>query len=247
MGNDGKNEIGSQIYVSKDHRLQRLWEEFDSRFDEGRYFIPPTSELIEYYLDIIMSEQKNLNITRDMRFFRARINERKNPMGSKDLKAPPKEVAKFGRLNVSNIPVLYMAEQLDTAILEVQPYLEANVAIAKCVAKKGLRVLDLTIESEDDKSIHNFRRMIGQLFSKPYKPNEKERNYLPTQYLAEYIKNQGFDSVKYLSALHEGGINVCIFEPANFTVQYQKEVVIETVDVDWREKKVDEKGGASND
>lgn len=243
MVNSGKSEAKTQIYVSKDHKFQKLWEEFDSRFDEGRYFIPPTSELIKHYFDFIMSEQKSRNLTRGMKFFRARINDGKNPMGSKDLEAPPKEVAKFGRLNVSHIPVLYMAEQFKTAIQEVQPHREANVAIAVCTAKKDLHVLDLTIAGDNKNSFHDFRRMIGQLFSKPHKPNEKERNYLPTQYLAEYIKNKGYDGVKYLSTLHEGGINICIFEPDNFTVQYQKEVVIGKVDIDWREKKVDEKGG----
>jgi hypothetical protein len=42
--------------------------------------------------------------------------------------------------------------------------------------------------------------------------NEDEIEYLPTQYLAEYIKKSGFDGIKYDSSLSEGGINVALFD-----------------------------------
>jgi hypothetical protein len=47
--------------------------------------------------------------------------------------------------------------------------------------------------------------------AKPLRRQDNELDYLPTQYLCEYIKSLGYDGVEYGSSLHEEGINLVIF------------------------------------
>lgn len=97
-----------------------------------------------------------------------------------------------------------------------------------------LKVLDLTRGSNDNTRTNNFRKLLGKLFSKPYSPHESERSYIPTQYLAEYIKNNGFDGVQYLSSLNSEGINICIFIPEKINVEYKKEVIVMKSIIEYR-------------
>jgi hypothetical protein len=41
---------------------------------------------------------------------------------------------------------------------------------------------------------------------------ENELDYLPSQYLCEFIKSIGFDGVEYRSSLYEGGFNIALFD-----------------------------------
>ena len=47
------------------------------------------------------------------------------------------------------------------------------------------------------------------MFAKPY--NGDATKYLPTQYIAEHIKNMGFDGLRFRSSLHKKGINIVLF------------------------------------
>lgn len=50
-------------------------------------------------------------------------------------------------------------------------------------------------------------------FPKPY--NGQQEEYLPTQYLAETIKNMGFDGIRFKSSLNANGINIVLFDEKN--------------------------------
>jgi hypothetical protein len=47
--------------------------------------------------------------------------------------------------------------------------------------------------------------------SKPNLESEKELDYLPTQYLAEYIKVLWYDWILYSSSLHPDWYNLALF------------------------------------
>jgi hypothetical protein len=53
---------------------------------------------------------------------------------------------------------------------------------------------------------------INQAFSKPVAPNDSHLRYLPTQYLAERLKAEGYDGIAYRSALSSDGHNVALFD-----------------------------------
>jgi hypothetical protein len=53
---------------------------------------------------------------------------------------------------------------------------------------------------------------IAAEIAKPLRRSDSPLEYLPTQYIAEFIKSQGFDGVEYASSLKQGGCNLAIFD-----------------------------------
>ena len=53
--------------------------------------------------------------------------------------------------------------------------------------------------------------MLGLILSKPVDKNKTPLEYLPTQYLCEFIKNRGFEGVLYKSFLGSGH-NIVLFD-----------------------------------
>jgi len=54
-------------------------------------------------------------------------------------------------------------------------------------------------------------KLISQEIAKPLRRHDSELDYLPTQYISDYIKSQGFDGVEYMSTMREGGFNLAVF------------------------------------
>jgi hypothetical protein len=52
--------------------------------------------------------------------------------------------------------------------------------------------------------------------AKPLRRSDSPIEYLPTQYISEFIKSQSYDGVEYASTLREGGYNVAIFDETLF-------------------------------
>lgn len=64
---------------------------------------------------------------------------------------------------------------------------------------------------ESNSYINGGYNTIGEMFSRPY--NGDTYKYLPTQYIAEEIKNMGFDGLRFKSSLNKNGYNVVLFNP----------------------------------
>lgn len=210
---DAEYGIPAIIYAATNKDLEAKWDLFKRRFEKNRFFIPAEDELISEYLHQIVFGDEPRKIASGETFYRARINENpEKPFEINDLKAPPKEVANYGRLNPKNIPYLYMSEDATTVLAEVRPYIGATVEIAKCALLREIKIIDLTKSDNDDERTNNFRKKLSELFSVPYSPRDTEKEYLPTQFIAEYIKENGFDGVMYKSAVNKGGVNICLFD-----------------------------------
>ena len=52
----------------------------------------------------------------------------------------------------------------------------------------------------------------GIALSTPLRSFDSVREYLPTQYLCEYVKSLDIDGVEYASAMNKGGTNYAIFD-----------------------------------
>jgi len=84
---------------------------------------------------------------------------------------------------------------------------------------KSLKVLDLTKHFQEDVhkgndgfELHykNIMAVISDAFKTPNYDEPLE--YVPTQYIAEYIKEiHSYDAIKYWSSLKKGGKNIVIF------------------------------------
>jgi len=57
--------------------------------------------------------------------------------------------------------------------------------------------------------------MIGREIAKPLR-NDNLLDYLPTQYVSEYIKSKGYEGIEYRSTLDKDGINIAVFDQELF-------------------------------
>lgn len=220
----------ASIYVATNDDVEAQWKIFKDSFESNRFFNLSDNVFISEYLDQIVNKDEPTILRAGELYYRARINKNsKLPFKIKDLEAPSKEFANYGRLNPKNIPYLYMSEDEMTVLAEVRPYIGANVVIAECKLLEDVKIIDLTI-NDKNKRTNNFRKKISNLFSVPYSPQDTEREYLPTQYIAEYIKEMKFDGVKYKSAVKKGGYNICLFDVKLVEILGLKEKKIEGIE-----------------
>jgi hypothetical protein len=137
----------------------------------------------------------------------------KNP--SAELSAPPKERTRVGRMNVEYIPAFYGAFSQETAVAEVRPSIGDQIAVGEFVLQKKIKVFDFTVfsklagEKRREAFGHTRYDFITQMedeISKPILPYEKQREYIATQIVAEYLKEYfECDAVIYRSSMHKDG------------------------------------------
>lgn len=141
--------------------------------------------------------------------------------GSRDSTAPEPNKVTNGRANPDHIRYLYVCEDDNTPVYEVRPVIGDQVSVARFRLNREVKLYDLTspkqsFEDRSFKSIEEYESAklfsaIGDMFSRPF--NGDPAKYIATQFLAEEIKNMGFDGLRFNSSLNIGGINVVLFDP----------------------------------
>ena len=157
--------------------------------------------------------------------------------------APSPEKASGGRINAPGIPVLYAALEKATAVSEVCPEKGARVTVATVRIKSPIRLVDLTsvptipnpfAYGEDSLSEmisrNAFLRCLNHALSTPVRKDDAEIEYVPTQYVAEVIKDANYDGILYTSSLSTGGKNIVLFDPSVAEIESSTELV-EVTDV----------------
>ena len=127
-----------------------------------------------------------------------------------ELGAPPRERTSAGRMNVEFIPAFYAAFSELTAVAEIRPSIEEQVAIGRFSLARDIRVFDFTafseVTGENWKEVVSHTRydFIDQMvdeISRPLIASERQRHYISTQIVAEYLKEYfDCDAVIYRSA-----------------------------------------------
>lgn len=176
-------------------------------------------------------------------WYRARIAKEGVPFGADEMGAPPKMLAGQGRANPAGIPYLYLASNGETAVAEVRPHPGETVCLAAFKLLANLKIADLRKPRAsispfqfDDSDLPTLRgdveflENLGEELTRPVVPTAAAINYIPSQYLCEFIKKQGFDGVAYKSSI-ESGMNLALFNPDIDAPTDIQTVVIESVSV----------------
>lgn len=191
--------------------------------------------LRKYCLDI----SKRIPIS-EQRFYRGRIAKDQIGFTPSEMGAPPKEFASNGRANSDGISRLYLTDNKETTFHEIRAAEYDYVSIGTFKQLKEINVVDL-------KQIHKISPFgvdvdctalainrehllkINQEMSKPMRRGDSPLDYLPTQYICDFImsiKNEDgspmFDGIEYQSAMHSRGSNLAIFNPENFKCTYSR-------------------------
>jgi len=231
----------------------QLWREVSSEWDnlkrslthDWRFFHNGklVAETVERLLDPWVEILESPLTSRSWR--RARIQEsRDSPFDQDAMGAPPSHKARAGRANPPGIPHLYVASDEATAVAEVcaEPGEWLTVATVE-IPPDRLRVLDLTrdvriVDPFAHGDLHQalmlreLLQIISYELSRPVRPSDHEIDYVGTQFISEYFRNEGFSGIVYPSAM-ASGINAVFFDPAIATIAgcVQRMVWAKSVDV----------------
>lgn len=158
-------------------------------------------------------------------WFRARILVDKEPYLIEQMGAPPNRLTGHGRANPPGIPYLYLGSSPETAVSEIRPHTGELACVADFVAP-DLRAVDLRNPRisvspfilADANEIGQLRadlpflERLGDELTRPVLPHGAAIDYIPSQYLCEFIKKNGFDGVVYRSSVSDG-MNLALFKP----------------------------------
>lgn len=159
-------------------------------------------------------------------FYRARISGGSG-FGKEEMGAPPIGKATAGRANPMGISYLYLASDSKTAVSEIRAGALEYITVAEFELLEDIKIIDF--EKIDKISpffdgidiirlgINNsLLKIISEEISKPLGGEGRALDYLPTQYISDYIKSIGeWQGIKYKSTLGEG-YNLAIFDEKLF-------------------------------
>lgn len=186
-------------------------------------------------------------ITRGKLYYRARISKNKDGYPKDQLGAPPQEIASSGRANPQGISYLYLSEEVNTTLYEVRASLLDYVSIGTFKLNEDINVVNLDFDKYDlleinkNELLEDFIKyryfLIGlkESISKSKRPNDSELDYLPIQYITEFIKSLGYEGIYFSSTLHDTGKNLVIFQPELFDIKDLKMVDITSVNIGYDE------------
>ena len=226
----GISELFDNDFLQKNSLLKtNNWDDFVNEIKTKNRFHSKliNFDILEKYCTFIRKIYKAGSI-----FYRARISD-SNGFGPNDMGAPPADKSSEGRANARGITCLYLSDDMQTTLHEVRAGVLDYVSIGKFILKKDIVVVNLRAIStispftEGLKSnIHAVNKphlqKINDEISKTLRRNDSTLDYIPTQYIVDFIKSiehKGifeYQGIEYNSTTHKDGYNLAIFYPKLF-------------------------------
>jgi len=160
---------------------------------------------------------------------------------------PPIDLISNGRANPVGIPCLYVASDIETAIAEIRPNKGEMVCVAEFESDKTIQFADLRyprktispflLSKEQIKLLRRYMEYLCRLSEEltlPISPKSAHLEYLPSQYLCEFIKHCEFDGLIYKSAMGTG-VNYAIFNDAKVTGINVQQYRIDEISIGYSE------------
>jgi hypothetical protein len=243
----GDQDFAVGRYIPKEGEggvLLEKWHEFRSELMRRNRFFPkrrPNLRRLRELLAYLLAPA--CECLRVM--FRARILDGEKPYLAEQMGAPPAAVALHGRANPAGIPYLYLASDPETAVSELRPHTGDRACVADFALPSKLKLVDLRdpkgtvspFAMPDESKIVLLRRdlaflnELGHELTRPVGSRGAQIQYLPSQYLCEFIKSCRFNGVMYKSSVGPG-VNVALFDPGIATVGQVRQYSVTRVSVD---------------
>ena len=199
---------------------------------------------IKYDLDIykyIFSTHIR-KIEEGSQFYRSRLNEKgtDTPFAKELMGAPPKESAYAGRANPEGIPFLYLCSDPRTTFYEIRVVYLDRVSTGVFSNKRDIRIVDFTKAKSPFDLFGDFEvreNIVAELvmkqlmsdLSKPMRRVDSKLEYIPTQFICEFIKySTDADGIAFNSSL-SSGINYVMFNPEVFECKSVHSYLIDEV------------------
>lgn len=101
-----------------------------------------------------------------------------------------------------------------------------ELASQKLISKSVIPVIEPIKQIESLSANTKIFRDIANEIAKPLRRNDSALAYLPTQFITEFIKSNGYAGVAYTSTMRTEGINVAVFDESIFEC-----VAVHTVEI----------------
>lgn len=226
--NDG--EIVRQAFAPVDLLANDTPQRWDNLRDEmmhrNRWFLddPINLERLAEMLELLVAPADAVMEITNL-WHRARLLSDGEQLRLDQMGAPPAHRAGHGRANPAGIPYLYLGSDVTTALSEVRPHTGDTACIAtfrvpriQAVDLRDPRKSASPFILENAEQITSLRsglpllERLGEELTKPVRPRSAAFEYIPSQYLCEFIKKRGYQGVVYRSSVSEG-VNLALFDP----------------------------------
>lgn len=222
--------------------LQSRWERLrDELMFSNRYF--PQADLDHNRLEMLLSLLGATDVPTT--WYRARIQPDDQLFPIEKMGAPPRGQPSHGRANPAGIPYLYLGSTEQTSVAEIRPHTGEHATLAEFTLVGELRLLDLRNPRKlispfamgDEDLIAGlyadipFIERLGEELTRPVLPQRAAIDYVPSQYLCEFIKKVGYDGLIYRSSVSDG-MNLALFAPDRAAVQAVRQRSVASVRVE---------------
>lgn len=161
--------------------------------------------------------------------YRSRICPDEKGFVRTEMGPPPYNKATGGRVNPTGISILYLSDSKETTMYEIRAGVYDFVTVGRFKLQKDIEVINLAgidhispfigIDYGFDFTQYatniEHLKMIAQEIAKPLR-NDNSLDYLPTQYISDYIRSKGYDGIEYISTMCKNGANLAVFDPSLF-------------------------------
>ncbi|MGI2124401.1 RES family NAD+ phosphorylase [Shewanella baltica] len=147
----------------------------------------------EAIIQRVIQEYPERSIPRGTKFYRLRVNP-KRPAEPMEYDSPPVEFSGNGRLDSSDLSVMYGSQDIDVCIHECRASINDDIYVATLKTSQDLRFLDLThVLEEDGTEFESLDMAIHMLFL------AKSHSYEISRAIVKAAEKAGFDGVIYPS------------------------------------------------
>lgn len=169
---------------------------------------------------------RNNSLPEGQFFYRARVhaNDGQAVFPIQQMGCPDKEKTLAGRANPQGIPYLYLSTSSITTFYETRSAYLDEISVGRFRVREGevVNLVDFTEEISlflNIDSINEYvksvilKKQISIDLSKPLRRYDSELEYIPTQFICEFIRNlSNADGIMFNSSLHIGGKNIVLFK-----------------------------------
>lgn len=224
----GMEKLCDSEFLKRNSLLRESsWEKFMSSIKNINRFHSNHINL-ELLNEFFCSPQMQRTVLKDTQnLYRARISDEFG-MKKEEMGPPPAKLATAGRANSAGISCLYLANDVITTLHEIRARDLDYIAVASFKPNRDLKIVDLAnLDNISPFSQVSFDyewfainmsilKKISSELAKPLRRQDSELDYLPAQYISDFVKSLGFDGICYKSTLNKNGINYAFFDYKKF-------------------------------
>ncbi|MGF7229962.1 RES family NAD+ phosphorylase [Arachidicoccus sp.] len=188
-------------------------------------------------------------INEDETYYRARLhqNSQEEIYPIDNMSCPPARYASAGRANPIGIPYLYLSDNEETILYEIRASYLDEISVAVFTKNKEYQNEIIISDFTEIPTLYHpngvnkkikstlLKQLISRDLSKPMRRYDSELDYIPTQFICEFIKTfTNVQGIKFRSSLHNTGSNLVLFNQKTMKCRSVKKVQISKVSIKAR-------------